>query len=408
MASEDDRPEDAARLRRRAEERARVRAVSGSENIEALSAAETRRTLHELRVHQIELEMQNEELRRTHVELEESRARYVDLYDFAPVGYCTVSEQGLILETNLTFAGLLGEARGVLIKQPFTHFVLPEDQDIHYRHFKRVLETGAPQAWELRLLRKDTGPFWARVEMTTAEDAGGTPVILVVVSDISEGKRSELRVLTGRLFLAQEEERRRISRELHDDLGQKLALLAIDVSSLLLAPPSRLDEMKEPLGRLQARIAELSQCIRQMAHKLHPAVLEDLGLTAALSELCEEFSAREKIEVVFEQEAVPNALPIDIASCLYRIAQEALHNVSKHARATQVRLKARGSPEGIRLSICDTGVGFDPAAAASRHGLGIVSMKERVALVQGEFSVRSQPGRGTEVGVFVPLPRETR
>jgi PAS domain S-box-containing protein len=191
MANEDDPPEHAARLRRRAEEIARVRGASGAKNIEALSPEEARRTLHELRVHQIELEIQNEELRRTQMELEESRARYVDLYDCAPVGYCTVSEQGLILEANLTVAGLLGEARGTLIKQRFTHFVLPEDQDIHYRHFKRLLETGAPQAWELRLLRKDTGPFWARMEMTAAQDADGRSVYRVVVSDIAERKLEE-------------------------------------------------------------------------------------------------------------------------------------------------------------------------------------------------------------------------
>jgi PAS domain S-box-containing protein len=107
------------------------------------------------------------------------------------VGYCSVNEQGLILEANLTVAGLLGEARGALITQPLTRFILPEDQDIHYRHFRRIGETGAPQAWELRLLRKDTGPFWARVEMTTAHDVGGGTIYRVVVSDIAERKFEE-------------------------------------------------------------------------------------------------------------------------------------------------------------------------------------------------------------------------
>jgi PAS domain S-box-containing protein len=191
MTSRDDRPVDAAGLRLRAEETARVRAASSPENVEALSPEETRRTLHELRVHQIELEMQNEELRRAQVELDAARERYFDLYDLAPVGYCTVSEQGLILEANLTAAGLLGEARAALVKQPISRFILPGDMDIHYLHFKRLLETGSPQAWELRLLRKDSAPFWARVEATAVQDADGTPVSRVVMTDITERKRSE-------------------------------------------------------------------------------------------------------------------------------------------------------------------------------------------------------------------------
>ena len=121
------------------------------ENLEVLSPEVARRALHELRVHQIELEMQNEELRRTQEELEGSRARYFDLYDLAPVGYFTLSEQGLILEANLTGAKLLGVARGALVKQPLSRFVLREDQDIYYLHRKALLETGAPQAWELRM-----------------------------------------------------------------------------------------------------------------------------------------------------------------------------------------------------------------------------------------------------------------
>ena len=103
---------------------------------------------------------------------------------------------------------------------------------------------------------------------------------------------------------------------------------------------------------------------------------------------------------------MPKALPVDMAACLYRVAQEALHNVSKHARASHVQLGVSGNPEGIRLSIHDTGVGFDSEAGVSRHGLGIVSMKERVGLLHGEFSIHSQPGHGTEVRVFVPLSKE--
>jgi signal transduction histidine kinase len=160
------------------------------------------------------------------------------------------------------------------------------------------------------------------------------------------------------------------------------------------------------LRNLQARLVQLSHEVRQISHRLHPSILEDLGLTAALNELCEEFSAREGIEVLFKPESVPKSLPADVASCLYRVAQEAFHNVLKHAHASHVTLKVIGCSTGIRLVIKDLGVGFDSEASRPHHGLGIVNMKERIRLVQGEFAIRSQPGRGTEVNVFVPLSKE--
>jgi signal transduction histidine kinase len=218
--------------------------------------------------------------------------------------------------------------------------------------------------------------------------------------------RQELRALAARLINAEEEERKRISRELHDDLSQRLAMLALDTASLVLTPPPSVEEIKEPLRNIKDRVVQMSESVRQIAHQLHPSILEDLGLNSALSELCDEFSKRTGIVATCEQETPPEAMPMEVASCLYRVAQEALHNVSKHARARRVRLTIRGSSEGVRLDIHDDGVGFDLKAGRRQHGIGIVSMKERVRLVQGKFSIYSRPGQGTEVTVFVPLPKE--
>jgi signal transduction histidine kinase len=173
-----------------------------------------------------------------------------------------------------------------------------------------------------------------------------------------------------------------------------------------MTPFSSEDKIREQLFSLRTRIVELSKNVRQISHKLHPSILEDVGLTAALHELCEEFSARDGIKVLFTAETVPPAIPAEVAACLYRVAQEALHNVLKHAEASSVRMKVSGDSSGIYLSIKDTGIGFDSEAGLRRPGLGIVSMKERVRLVQGEFSIHSQSGQGTEVRVFVPLPKE--
>ena len=210
MAAEKDPPQqdaareppqvsDAAELRRRAEEDA---GFPETEDLDALSPEQIRRTFHELRVHQIELEMQNEELRRTQAELGAAQARYIDFYDLAPVGYLTLSEPGLILEANLTAATILGVTPDALVERPFTRFVLPEDQDLHYLHTKRLCETGAadatsvpqagaPQAYELRMLQGDGTAFWAHLEVTAARDAGGAPVRRIVMSDITERKRAE-------------------------------------------------------------------------------------------------------------------------------------------------------------------------------------------------------------------------
>ncbi len=185
MVGKDDRPAQAAELRRRAEERARETATQPPEN------TGIEQTLLELRVHQIELEMQNDELRRAQLELDAARERYFDLYDLAPVGYCTVSEQGLILEANLTAATLLGVARGALVERMISRFILDEDQNIYYLHRKRLYETGVPQAYELRMVQKDGTAFWAHLDATAAQDADGALIFRTVLSDITERKRTE-------------------------------------------------------------------------------------------------------------------------------------------------------------------------------------------------------------------------
>jgi PAS domain S-box-containing protein len=176
-------------LRRQAEEKA---SSLETQELEALSPEETRQTLHELRVHQIELTMQNEELRRTQEELGAAQARYFDLYDRAPVGYFTLSDEGLILEANLTASSLLDVARSALVKKSLNRFIFREDQDIYYHYRQQLFKTGAPQVCELRLVRKDGSLFWARLESTVAQDSeNGDVLCRAVISDITERKQVE-------------------------------------------------------------------------------------------------------------------------------------------------------------------------------------------------------------------------
>ena len=187
-------PHSKISLRQKAEAHCREREEMSSEKLDALSPESLRTILHELRVHQIELEMQNEELRRAEAELDASRARYFDLYDLAPVGYMTVSEQGLVLEVNLTATIMLDLVRSTLVNQPFHRLVLKEDQDIYYKLRRQLVETGEPQHCELRLVKQDRQTFWACLEATSAEDAA-PPSCRIVLSDITERKQVETQLL---------------------------------------------------------------------------------------------------------------------------------------------------------------------------------------------------------------------
>ena len=209
----------ATTLYRNAEKIVREKADRSLKKQEAISTEETLRILHELQVHQIELQMQNEEMGRAQAELNAARTRYFDLYDLAPVGYVTVSEQGVILEANLTAATLLGVARGTLVKLLLTRFILKEDQDIYYLHRKQLLDTGEPQACELRIVKKDGTAFWAHLAETMAKDESGARVCRVVMSDITERKKAESQ-REAMLEALRDSEKRYWELSMIDDLTQ--------------------------------------------------------------------------------------------------------------------------------------------------------------------------------------------
>jgi PAS domain S-box-containing protein len=194
MTSKNDKPKGIARLRWRAEAIAQEQGGPSPKDLSTLSRAEALRLVHELRVHQIELKMQNDELCRAQAELTATRERYFDLYNLAPVGYFIVSHEGRILETNLTGVMLLGVPRAALVKQPITRFICKEDQDVYYLHRRQLLATGKAHTCELRMVKTDGEAFWVRLTATTQDSGGGTggaPTSRVVLSDISEQKQIE-------------------------------------------------------------------------------------------------------------------------------------------------------------------------------------------------------------------------
>ncbi len=201
MTGEHDRPGTDAELRRLAEEVDLRNAPSSPEDLEVLSSAEIRQRFHELRVHQIELEMQNEQLRQTQAALEALQDRYFDLYDRAPVAYCTVSEKGLILETNLKASQLLGQARGSLVGQRFSGFIIAADQDRYYLLRRQLFDSAEPQVCELRIVQRNGTVFWAHLSATLAQDESGAPVCRMVLSDQTERRQKEEVVAEERRYL---------------------------------------------------------------------------------------------------------------------------------------------------------------------------------------------------------------
>jgi signal transduction histidine kinase len=221
-----------------------------------------------------------------------------------------------------------------------------------------------------------------------------------------EGLRAsqhELRVLNGELVRAQETERRRIARDLHDDLNQSLALLSVELDLLSQKPPELSGQVGTRLQELSGRVKQLSASVHALSHQLHPLKLEQMGLVPAVGGLCRELSQSQGLPIVFTHDQMPEALTDDTALCLYRIVQEALRNVIKHSGAHQASVDLHQSADGLCLRIVDDGAGFDPAKVPGGGGLGLVSMRERLHLVRGHITVDSQPSRGTCIDVCVPL-----
>jgi two-component sensor histidine kinase len=210
----------------------------------------------------------------------------------------------------------------------------------------------------------------------------------------------DARALARRLLTAHEDERRRLARELHDDLSQRLARLSIDAARVERSLPG--SEEKESARSIRRDLARLSDDVHALSYQLHPSVLDDLGLNEALKVECEQFSRRESIPAALTTFEAPSGLPAEVSVCLFRIAQEALRNVARHSRASRVSLEVTKRNGEVRLSVKDDGVGFVPAQRRIRS-LGHASMRERARLVGGAVEVESSPGRGTTVEVSVPL-----
>jgi PAS domain S-box-containing protein len=287
----------------------------------------------------------------------------------------------------------------------------PDDRSQVLAHLSTVLEQER-RVYEYRFRHRDGKYRWLYDEVRILRDQADMPVELIGFQiDVTRRKRAEeelrrhqtkLEELTAKLLTAQEIERQRIARELHDDITQRLASLAVDAGSL-----ERLCKSKPallPHCRSVREAAErLADDVHSFAYRIHPSSLEHLGLEAAIQDHTHEFAQRTALAVRYVSRNVSKAIPIEMATCLYRVTQESLQNVLKHAEASMVVVRLLGTSTGVGVCILDNGKGFEGKEARSR-GLGLLSMEERVRLAEGTFHIRTRPGDGTEVHAWVPLP----
>ena len=347
--------------------------------------------------------------------LRESEATTRALLETAAQAIVAVDSEGLIVIANRMTEDMFGYIRGELLGQAI-EILIPHGLRAKHAirregYFSNPHNRPMGVGLDLEGLRKDGTTFPLEVSLSAIETNAGK-LAVAFVNDITVRKRleqaeqthaKEVQALAGGLLRAQEEERRRVSRELHDTICQQLASLAFDIGGLVADSPPP-EDTRSRLKTLQARVVKASAETRHIAYALHPSVLDDLGLAACLRSLCNDLSAPPtKVELAFTGNVPAAALPREVASCVYRVAQESLQNIVKHASAKNVSVVLALQDGVVGLTVADDGAGFDPEAIRGKGGLGLIGMQERARLANGKLSIASQPGRGTRIVLEVPL-----
>lgn len=535
-------------LRQQAESQSPQPLLLSLDQVKNMSPESIQEALHELQVHKIKLEMQNENLRQTQIQLSASRARYFELYDLAPVGYLTLSNHGLIIQANLMLAKLLSTSRSALFRSPITQFILDTDQHIYYRLIRQLQTTHYHQSCELRMLKNDGTQFWGSLNATFLQEADDSQTIHLVLSDITEQKQIEIelrnrkkrfqllfdrasdgiiimspegriikvneafarlhgytpqemhlmsvqdfdtpdsarlageriaRVLAGeavtfevehrhkdghtlslevsssliisngepliQAFIrdiserkllqdelvkfgvhqkcealkledamtrlrslatdseeALEQEKKFIARELHDELGQLLTALRIEIGLFKMDFSEQVPELNESSEKMLAILDRAVISMRGVVSDLRPIAL-DIGLVAALEWLHKDFTKMFRIPCVLTCNANIPPLSESKTTVIYRITQELLTNVAKHARASLVHINLYADGDCLQLLVQDNGVGFDINTERDHLCFGLLGLHERALSLHGEVLIDSAPGKGCCVTIDIPL-----
>ena len=360
------------------------------------------------------LSMDITERKRTEEEFRESEARLAAGADLAGLGFYEVNFAAGVAYVDERFRDLCGVPEtGEQDLQALEFWIehLHPDDRPRVMHLREQLHDGRLNrlSLEYRFLHPAAGQRWFQhlAQVTKRDDEGRVAVTFGVLRNITEQKRAsdDLRNLSQRLIRAHEEERALLARELHDDVTQRLAVLAIDIGLAERAAPDGV-QVQEAMQTIREGLVRLSEDIHSLAYQLHPSVLEELGLGEALRTECERVGQRSRVDLSVELDPLP-AIGKDTALCLFRVAQEALNNVIRHADSSAASVALRQMDDGMLLTVRDDGVGFDPASSGMGRSLGLASMRERVRLVNGRLEIESESGRGTTIVAWIPAEAES-
>lgn len=351
--------------------------------------------------------------------LRESNERFAAVFENAAIGISIADAQGRIIAANPRFQEMLGYHAGELLAKTFPEITHPEDLPKNLELFQEMM-TGKSEGYQLekRFLRKNGEYFWARVTVSSIKETKEQPPYsLAVVSDITLRKQIQekleesarnLRYLATQLLTAQERERQRISRDLHDDLGQSLVALKLQLQTIIeREEPADLTELRQKLVTQIAFIDGIVNNVRRLCMNLRPTTLDDLGLIVALKRLFKEFGALHGIKFSLDLEDVLELLSPQAQIIIYRIFQESLTNIAKYAQAARIAVTIKRENGTIFFTVEDNGKGFDLKQARTRavgkRGLGLVAMEERVRMLGGTLEMQSQKGIGTKISFRIPV-----
>ncbi len=344
--------------------------------------------------------------RKAEAALRENEERLRVMADAAPSLIWTSDADGTVIyqnEERLDFSTL---SAGMALGEKWKRYIHPDDLAGVLEANARAYESRSGFSKEYRLRRRDGVYRWMFDMAVPRVSPEGTFLGFIGSAiDVTDQKLAQdaLEQLSGKLIEAQEKERSRIAKELNDDIGQRLALLGVELERANSASDISNSRRDARFMDIRQHCAAIASDVQALSHELHSSKLDYLGLVAATRSFCAEFSKLKNVDVEFTDEDVPYPLPKDVSLCLFRVTQEALHNALKHSEARHFTVSLRGTPEQVRLEVKDQGVGFDAEAASQRSGLGLLSMQERVHLVKGTFSIESKPQQGTSVVASVPL-----
>jgi len=341
--------------------------------------------------------------------LRESEERFRLVANTAPVLIWMSGVDKLCTYFNDPWLHFIGRPLEAELGNGWTENVHPEDLSECMRTYSQATDLRLPFQMQYRLRRHDGEYRWVtNMGVPRFNPDGSFAGYIGSCVDISDAKLAEeaLASVGRRLIEAHEEERAWIARELHDDINQRVALLTIDLERFNQQIPSGPADLRGHIQHARQGLMDISKDLQALSHRLHSSKLEYLGIVAAAGSFCKELADQHGLQVEFEHRDIPTTIPAEVSLCLFRILQEALHNAARHSGAAQFRVELYGAAHEIRLKVSDQGVGFDWKAVMSGPGLGLISMRERVQLVKGEFSIESAHGRGTTIEARIPLPRE--